>query len=203
MTRVEQITKKRKKKVLMFRNSFKLYLFSEMFRNLLSVTSILFPEYKKKNRGSVTFVLKKKNRPKNLCQLTSLISVCRFWAGRSSFMKFCVGMRKELIFPFFMSSTCNKELMKSLNELKFVFDNSELKFPLDINYFEAKSVLCKRLYNLFFIISFCSKSTAQKVRVGRRIFSIISIRIWNKTKNCVISLVVKKKIAGIALNMVC
>ena len=84
-----------------------------------------------------------------------------------------MGMRKGLIFPCFMSNTCEKELTRSQNELKFVFDNSEFKFLFlkTVEYIILKLKVCSlKLYNLFFIISFRSKSTAQKVRVGERFF---------------------------------
>ena len=100
-------------------------------------------------------------------------------------MKFCVAMRKGWTFLFFMSTACDKEVTRSQNKLKFVFKNFDLKlsFLEMLEYIILKlNVWSVRLYNLFFIVSFCSKSTAQKVRVGRRIFRFSPYGIWKKSK---------------------
>ena len=131
-----------RREILMFRNSFKLNLFSNMFRNLLSVTYknleihciSTFPKYKdiKKTASQSHLFWRKRTAPKIYFNWLHS-SACWFWAGRSLFIKFCAGMRKGLIFPFFMSNACNEELTRTHWSLFLTILNWNFRFWRRLN----------------------------------------------------------------------
>ena len=112
---------------------------------------------------------KEKNGTTNFCQFTTLIWLSLLiWSSPAN--KIWMSMHKGLIFPFFMSRSCNKQVSRSQSIFIFTFEDFDMNFLLykDLEYIIRKLKISSfRLYNLFFFIPFISKVTALEVRVGR------------------------------------
>ena len=124
----------------MFKISFELNLFSKMFRGCLQiifVTENCFFEKKRHHKfSSVHFTQ---------CG-------CHFWYDRPLQIKFCMSMRKGLIFPFFMSRLCDIWVLRSQSIFKFYFWRFWYEFVVQrpwIYHQKAEIIIFKTVYFVF------------------------------------------------------